>query len=452
MKKNIMLILCIIMFSLTINTYAADTIYSLNKYSEEKFENIIKSYDEDNKQDGFITAGRVLKEKNIINNEEYSDYQIVLVKYSITGKVKWIFTYGKNDIDEIDSLTYIYDENNHVAGYLIAMNKSTDVDEQKENVSIFVKVDINGKLIEEKTTSLKENSRIKKIMPVVDQDYKLHSYVAIGESNNYPFIAKYDNNLNLVFVNEYELTNTKFNDIEIIRNKKTIDSYAISLVENNDKLVNKINRYDLEGNYVNTLTSNENSDDKINFLEDNNGIIIYGLTNEVKLTKEDELSYYIIKYDVNEETTWETIGNVSIDKNEELKLINNYNEYLIMYTNNNDKSNEIVKIDIDGVIKSKDKKIKNDYYDITNFNIYNNTIYFIGQMKCPEDEVCDYNSNSLFLISDQDKVIEVQHKEASSISIVTILGIIVVIFIVLVRRKIKNKTKTKKKSKNKKKH
>ena len=34
---------------------------------------------------------------------------------------------------------------------------------------------------------------IKKIMPVVDQDYKLHSYVAIGESNNYPFIAKYDN-------------------------------------------------------------------------------------------------------------------------------------------------------------------------------------------------------------------------------------------------------------------
>ena len=66
MKKNIMLILCIIMFSLTINTYAADTIYSLNKYSEEKFENIIKSYDEDNKQDGFITAGRVLKEKNRI--------------------------------------------------------------------------------------------------------------------------------------------------------------------------------------------------------------------------------------------------------------------------------------------------------------------------------------------------------------------------------------------------
>ena len=444
MKRKILLVLCIIMFSITINTYAADTIYSLNKYSEEKFETIIESYNEENKQDGFIAAGQVLlKEKYTVDNEEYSDYQVALVKYDVTGKVKWIFTYGKNNIDKIDSLTYIYDEENKVNGYLITMKKSTDIKEQTENVSVFVKVDINGKLIEEKTAALKENSIIKKIIPVVDQNYMLHSYIAIGqnEETNYPFIAKYDTNLNLVYEKSYELTNTEFKDIAVIRNENTLDSYAISITENNEKIINKVNRYDFDGNELSTITSNENINDNISFLETKNGIIIYGLTNEVKLPEEDASSYYIINYNINNELVWETVGNISVDKNEELKLMNNLNEYLIMYTNNTDKSNEIVKINIEGLIESKVKKIKNDYYDITNFNIYNNTIYFIGQIKCPEDETCDYDSNSLFLISDQDKVIEVKQKDASSISIVTILFIISMMLIVIVRKKTNVKQK-----------
>ena len=122
-----------------------------------------------------------------------------------------------------------------------------------------------------------------------------------------------------------------------------------------------------------------------------------------------------------------------------------------MYTNENDKSNEIVKIDFEGNIKNKVKKIKNDYYNITNFNTYNNTIYFIGQITCPEDETCDYDSNSLFIISDQDKVIEVQQKEASSISLVTILSIVAIVLIILVRKKTKEKKNKKLKEKNKKK-
>ena len=246
MKKIIMLLLCIIMFSITINTYAADTVYSLNKYSEEKFENIIESYNEENKQDGFIAAGQILKEKITIDNEEYNDYQVSLVKYDITGKVKWIFTYGKDSIDKIDSLTYIYDEDNKVSGYLITMKKSNELKEQNENISVFVKVDINGKLIEEKTTALKENSIITKIIPVIDQNYILHSYVAIGhnEETNYPFIAKYDTNLNLIYEKSYELTNTKFKDIAVIRNENTLDSYAVSLTEDNENLINKVKRYD----------------------------------------------------------------------------------------------------------------------------------------------------------------------------------------------------------------
>ena len=450
MKKIIMFICVIATLMFTNNAYAADTVYSLNKYDEEKFETIIDSYDKDMKQDGFIAAGTILKETNKIDEEEYDDYQVILVKYDVTGKVKWTFNYGKTDVDQLDSLEYTYDEDNKINGYLIVMNKSNDIEEEKSNTSVFVKVDLNGKLVEEKEILLEENSKINKIIAVIDQDKNLNSYIAIGKSD-YPFIAKYDANLNLVFVKKYTLENTIFNDISIVRNQKTIDSYVISVTENNEKIINKVIRYDLEGNEVSTLTTNEYTHAKIQFLQDNNGILIYGLTNQVKLDDLDSPTYYLIKYNVENNIEWETIGNIPISKINEVKLINNHNEYLIMYTNENDKSNEIVKIDFEGNIKNKVKKIKNDYYNITNFNTYNNTIYFIGQITCPEDETCDYDSNSLFIISDQDKVIEVQQKEASSISLVTILSIVAIVLIILVRKKTKEKKNKKLKEKNKKK-
>ena len=450
MKKIIMFICIIATLLFTNNAYAADTVYSLNKYDEEKFETIIDSYDKDMKQDGFIAAGTILKETNKIDEEEYDDYQVILVKYDVTGKVKWTFNYGKTDVDQLDCLEYTYDEENKINGYLIVMNKSNDIEEEKSNTSVFIKVDLNGKLVEEKEILLEENSKINKIIAVIDQDKNLNSYIAIGKSD-YPFIAKYDANLNLVFVKKYTLENTIFNDISIVRNQKTIDSYVISVTENNEKIINKVIRYDLEGNEVSTLTTNEYTHAKIQFLQDNNGILIYGLTNQVKLNDLDSPTYYLIKYNVENNIEWETIGNIPISKNNEVKLINNHNEYLIMYTNENDKSNEIVKIDFEGNIKNKVKKIKNDYYNITNFNTYNNTIYFIGQITCPEDETCDYDSNSLFIISDQDKVIEVQQKEASSISLVTILSIVAIVLIILVRKKTKEKNNKKLKEKNKKK-
>ena len=450
MKKIIMFICVIATLMFTNNAYAADTVYSLNKYDEEKFETIIDSYDKDMKQDGFIAAGTILKETNKIDEEEYDDYQVILVKYDVTGKVKWTFNYGKTDVDQLDSLEYTYDEENKINGYLIVMNKSNDIEEEKSNTSVFVKVDLNGKLVEEKEILLEENSKINKIIAVIDQDKNLNSYIAIGKSD-YPFIAKYDANLNLVFVKKYTLENTIFNDISIVRNQKTIDSYVISVTENNEKIINKVIRYDLEGNEVSTLTTNEYTHAKIQFLQDNNGILIYGLTNQVKLNDLDSPTYYLIKYNVENNIEWETIGNIPISKINEVKLINNHNEYLIMYTNENDKSNEIVKIDFEGNIKNKVKKIKNDYYNITNFNTYNNTIYFIGQITCPEDETCDYDSNSLFIISDQDKVIEVQQKEASSISLVTVLSIVAIVLIIVVRKKTKEKKNKKLKEKNKKK-
>jgi LPXTG-motif cell wall-anchored protein len=46
------------------------------------------------------------------------------------------------------------------------------------------------------------------------------------------------------------------------------------------------------------------------------------------------------------------------------------------------------------------------------------TLYFVGQIRCPEDDNCEYNQNSLYLISDEDKVIEVEDKDSTGILIV----------------------------------
>ncbi len=438
MRKIIMFICIITTLLIANDTYAADTVYSLNKYSEEKFETIIDSYNKENKQDGFIAAGTVLKEKITVDDKEYKDYQVALVKYDVTGKVKWIFNYGKTTADELDSLAYTYDEENNINGYLIVMKKSNDIEEEPYNTSVFVTVDLNGKLVEEKEISLDENSTITKIIPIIDHEKKILGYTAIGKSD-YPFIVKYDNNLNLITVKKYELENTTFKNISVIRNQKTLDSYTVSLTENKETLINKVNKYDLELNEVGQIYTNEYTYDNIGFVEENDGIVIYGLTDEVKINETDSPTYYIVKYNIKNELVWETVGNVPVDKDNNIKLINNHNEFLIMYTNDTDKSDEIVKVDFEGLIKEKVKKIKNDYYDITSFNTYNNTIYFIGQITCPEDETCDYDANSLFLISDQDKVIEVQKKEASSISLVAILFVIAIILVVTVRKKSKKK-------------
>ena len=99
MKKINLAIISIIIFLININVvFAKDTVYSLNKYKEEKFTIIKDSYNASGTKDGLIIAGNILKEtiKDEKDNEEYNDYQVILVKYNKDGKVKWTFTYGKN--------------------------------------------------------------------------------------------------------------------------------------------------------------------------------------------------------------------------------------------------------------------------------------------------------------------------------------------------------------------
>ena len=58
MKKIVLLIISVIsFFTYNINVYAKDTVYSLNKYNDEKLTIIDKSYNSKNEIDGFIVAG-----------------------------------------------------------------------------------------------------------------------------------------------------------------------------------------------------------------------------------------------------------------------------------------------------------------------------------------------------------------------------------------------------------
>ena len=66
-----------------------------------------------------------------------------------------------------------------------------------------------------------------------------------------------------------------------------------------------------------------------------------------------------------------------------------------------------------------------------------NTLYFIGYITCLEDDNCNYDTHSLFLISDEDKVIEVKNNTARNMFLI-FLGIIIFItgFIIFKRKRL----------------
>ena len=96
MKKVVFLIIYILFLILGMQVYAKDTIYSLNKYSEEEYQYILKSYKEDT-LDGFVVAGTYNHKKNT---------QIVLVKYNKDGSISWEYDYEKDSQEELNGLSY----------------------------------------------------------------------------------------------------------------------------------------------------------------------------------------------------------------------------------------------------------------------------------------------------------------------------------------------------------
>ena len=213
---------------------------------------------------------------------------------------------------------------------------------------------------------------------------------------------------------------------------KRIALFLQTIIEENEEISN-IYFLNLEGNIEKIVLENSKDYHNLKLLSSTNGYLLYGTTEQVKLKKGKE-SYIIIKYNDNLEEEWELIGDVAINPEKSFRLIEQKDEkYFLLYTTIKEEI-EVVTIEKEGTSINKIKKISNGYYTVTGFNLKKNTLYLIGQINCPEDDNCELNKNSLFLISDEDKVIEVKEEDSTNVLLV-ISGIISLVIVIVIIRK-----------------
>ena len=440
MKKVIIIFLFSIglFFTLQIEAFAKDNIFSINKYQEENLTFIKDSYNEKQAKDGVLVGGYYLKEKIEKENNIYNDYQIIVGKYNKQGKLLWKYTYGKTKEDKIDDIVYSYDETGKIDGYIIILETTHDLEEELSTTS-FIKLNLNGEFISEKIT----NSNINIIIPILKEDKTLDYYIGIGtikrESQEHSLTVKYDRDLNLLWEKELEEENAKYIDIVPIKKDNTY-SFAL-LKEKNDsnQKTTSIIKQDIDGNVIETIKDKIEEYDSYNLAESDKGFILYGITSEVKL-KKGEKSYYIVKYNLENTEEWESIGEFPIDEKKSVNLLSQkINEeiesYYLQYTNPIDSSLEVIELDSTGLFQKKVKKISANYYVIENFLLDKNILYFVGQINCMTDDACDYNSNSLFLISDEDKVIEVKDSDSKNILITAAFIVVGIVGLIYIKRK-----------------
>lgn len=441
MKKIVLLIISVIsFFTYNINVYAKDTVYSLNKYNDEKLTIIDKSYNSKNEIDGFIVAGTYNKK----DTEKEENPQVIYAKMDTYGNTDWVHSYKSEDAvsSNISNILYLYNDENKINGYGLIISIKDANDTLK---NIILKIDLKGKIIEEKSASIDDNIIISKLISVNNGEY-----IGIANSDDKAYLVKYDKDFNLVYKKEYQednVSSASYKDIVPIRKEDNISGYVtIVNIKKNDLEQVKLINNDLDGNVVSTIKDNfeSNADPRLEMAND--GFILYGITNELKLSNNKSTSYFINIYNSSLEEKNDSIGTTAIAKDKVLKLFpikddNKIKEYLLLYINDNDSSIEIVKINMDGEEESKIKKINNSYYDITNFNACNGILYIIGQINCPKDDDCEYNNNSLFLISDQDKVIEVKQSDNNNIIIGTCVFVGLIVLLVVLRRTFKKNKK-----------
>lgn len=433
---------------------AKNTLYSINKYKEAKFDFITSSYSEKGKIDGKVVAGSFLdnsKDSEENDSKKNDDYQIILVKYNKDGKEIWNFSYGKNSYDSIDYLAYTYDENGQIDGYLVAMKATKEMTENpntsENDKGIFLKVDLKGKLVWEKETKISNYISINKIIPTYDENQTFDGYVAIAtyktsDSLKNASIIRYDKDYNVIWEKQRPAAKDKevyYSDLINIYEEKQVVGFAVIETESDkENKSTKIIKFTKEGDsqiLKDSLEKYESSSLK----ETANGYIQYGLTKEVKL-ENGESSYYLISYDLNGNELWETIGDIPTSTEGPIKLLSNFKdektiEYLLFYKNSADGSFEVIKFDHDGTFQSKIKKISNEYYNIADFQLTKDVLYFIGYISCPEDEICNYNTDSLFLISTEDKVIEVKDNDSGRILLASAAVILLAGTLVIFKRR-----------------
>ena len=450
MKKLLLGIILSFILIVNINVYAMDNVYSLNKNKDERFNIITNSYNNKHEIDGIIAAGNYCEEIENEKDEKQNDYQIMVVKYNKNGNVIWNYTYGKTSEDVLDYITYSYDEELNIDGYLIILKNTYDINEpneEKDSLSTIIKIGLDGKQVWEKNANINKKEKIKKIIPTTNNEAKNDGYVGIGTINDdTALIVKYDRELNVVWAKDFKNQDyevTSYDDITNIYEDNKVVGYAVirrqeNIKQNKNKQTDII-RFDNDGNEIKNIDNTINKYDSVNLQASDNGFIIYGKTSDLKL-KKGTTSFYIIKYSSNDTEEWETIGDVLLDK--EGKVVvnpiideNEITGYHLLCTNKKESSTYVIKIDAEGNIKKKIKKITNEYYDIEDFSIYKDVIYFVGQIVCPEDDNCEYDTNSLFLVSDEDKVIEVKDNQSANVLIFITVFIVGCIGISLVRKR-----------------
>lgn len=453
MKKVVFIVILILTLIFTnVKVNAKDTVYSLNKYEEEKFSFIIDSYNKEGQKDGLIAAGEISKG----SIDEVSDYdisQVIVVKYNYNGEIVWQLPYGKTCHNTLDYLEYTYDENGNINGYLIIMPKTysvsgddEDEDEDRSKQASFIKIDLNGKVEWEKVSSTEDIISISKIIPTHSEN-KVDGYAAIATTmdEDKTLLIKYDLELNIIWIKEKAKNEDKlikYLDLEAINEDNTTVGYALirKIVKNDDSVSTELLKLDSNGE--NEVSINKDLDKYLSssLLNISSGIMLYGLTEDVKL-KKGNTSYYMIKYNNSLEEEWESFGEVAIKKETALKMKQLLHKddsisYIIMYTTPaTESSTEVAEIDSEGVFVKKIKKILSNYYSIESFNFKDNVLYFVGQINCPADDDCEYNKSSLFLISDEDKVIEVEDNTSRNILIVMMAIVIGIVLIAFLRKR-----------------
>ncbi len=437
MKRIVVLILSIFTLVTFTNVYAKDTVYSLNKYNKETFKNIEKSYNSKNKNDGYIISGTY--QEQVDSKEDETKEKVIIVKYDKSGNVLWTYTDDKADNDTSNTLGYTYDETGKINGYFYTSIKTTEDNKR----SVIVLLNLKGKLVEEKTSSLEDDKEIIKLIPSFNTDKTCNGYIGIANSEEKALIIKYDKDFNLEWTKEYE-ENANYKDIEFINNNGE-ESGLVTLLElKTEEKKLKLIKNDLEGNVLETIKEDFEETDNPKLEKSDNGFIIYGYTSELKLSNDKSTSYYLVSFNEACEESNETLGNTPINLEKTLKLVpivkdNKLEKYFLLYTNDLDSSIEVVEINDQGIETKKVKKINNEYYNILNFASEGETLYIIGQIKCPEEDNCDYNDNSLLIISDEDKVIEVKESDNKSIIIASSIFVgLIVLLIILKKLKKKN--------------
>lgn len=456
MKKISFVLIMLVTIFYSFNVNAKDTVVSMNKYKEEKFNQILNTYDLNGSIDGLLTGGYILKEEIELEDNKYNDYQAIVVKYDKKNKIVWDYTYGKTKEDYLDYLNYSYNSEGKIDGYLLSVIATSDVNENSNNETVFIKIDLEGKEILQKPLSLNQGIRINKIITTYNEGL-VEGYIAIGNNGTNSYLIKLDKDLNVVWSREVSKENNltiNYADLVPVMSENKLVGYSIikEVTDPNNQKTSQLIKYNNLGEEP-AIIADLNKYDSYYLGEANEGFILYGATSEVKLSK-GESSYYLINYNSSNESVWETIGESPLDKDKKVRLLPNkednlIKEYLLLYSNDVDKSSEVVKIKTDGEIKDKIKKIYDEYYTIEDFIMTDNILYLVGQINCPKDDTCEYDSNSLFLISEEEKVIEVKDNDSRNVLIIMGLFILLIVGTVIYRKKrvIKAKKDVKKKKK-----